>query len=285
MHFFSIDVETANEDYSSICQIGVAEFRNNKLVSTWESLIDPKCGFSEMNMSIHGITPELVRGKPSFSDIYDIISGKLSGNITVHHSPFDRISMNYAAELIGKNHFNTSWLDSARIARRTWIQFSRRGYGLKSVAYHLGIKFKHHDALNDAIAAGKIAIEAIKETGVSINEWMYAVDRPITMSAEETKRKLTPDPAGRLFGEAVVFTGSLVSMDRNTAYIAASEAGCEIKSSVSKKVSMLIVGIQDPNKLNGYKKSSKHRRALELIKAGSPIRIITEWDFIDMIEQ
>jgi DNA polymerase-3 subunit epsilon len=41
MQFVAIDVETANPDFASICQIGLARFKDGQLVDTWEALIDP----------------------------------------------------------------------------------------------------------------------------------------------------------------------------------------------------------------------------------------------------
>ena len=35
MNFLAIDIETANADYSSICQIGIAEFENGQVVNSW----------------------------------------------------------------------------------------------------------------------------------------------------------------------------------------------------------------------------------------------------------
>ncbi len=36
MNFLALDVETANADYSSICQIGIAEFREGEVVDKIE---------------------------------------------------------------------------------------------------------------------------------------------------------------------------------------------------------------------------------------------------------
>lgn len=51
--FVAFDVETANENRSSICQIGLAFFENGQLVETWESLVNPKTYFADMNIAIH----------------------------------------------------------------------------------------------------------------------------------------------------------------------------------------------------------------------------------------
>ena len=41
MKFISLDVETANPDMSSICQVGIVHFEDGKPVETWSSLVDP----------------------------------------------------------------------------------------------------------------------------------------------------------------------------------------------------------------------------------------------------
>ena len=68
--FYVLDVETANADYSSICQIGLAKFENGELTEKWESLIDPDDYFDGMNISIHGITEKMVQGSPTFDQVY-----------------------------------------------------------------------------------------------------------------------------------------------------------------------------------------------------------------------
>ena len=42
MKFVVLDVETANPDLSSICQIGIACFRDGRLESSWSLLSTPK---------------------------------------------------------------------------------------------------------------------------------------------------------------------------------------------------------------------------------------------------
>jgi DNA polymerase III subunit epsilon len=59
----------------------------------------------------------------------------------------------------------------------------------------------------------------------------------------------------------------------------AARAGCEIKNSVTKSTTLLVVGDQDIRRLAGNDKSSKQRKAEELIAKGAPIRILSESDF------
>jgi DNA polymerase-3 subunit epsilon len=70
MESVAIDVETANADMASICQIGLAKYSNGILVDEWSSLIDPKDYFDFINIDIHGITENDVAGAPKFLGLW-----------------------------------------------------------------------------------------------------------------------------------------------------------------------------------------------------------------------
>lgn len=277
--FYVLDVETANADYSSICQIGLARFENGELTEKWESLIDPEDYFDGMNISIHGITEDIVDGSPTFVEIYPKLKDFLENKIVGHHMPFDRIAINRACELSKLELIETNWLDSAKIVRRTWEEFAYSGYGLANVANHLGIEFEHHNALQDAIATGKVMLKALEESEINLEDWFLRVKKPINIYANgSTNIKLEGNPEGPLYGENIVFTGAL-KIPRAEAGKIAVDLGCNVSNSVTKKTTMLVVGIQDSTKLAGYSKSSKHRKAEELINKGIEIRILSEIDF------
>ena len=67
--FVALDVETANADSSSICQIGVVTFENSVVADTWVSLVNPEDEFDEFNVSIHGISEDDVIDAPTFLSI------------------------------------------------------------------------------------------------------------------------------------------------------------------------------------------------------------------------
>ena len=56
MEFVALDVETANENVGSICQIGLAGYKGNELIREWVSLVNPEEKFSPFNISVHGLT-------------------------------------------------------------------------------------------------------------------------------------------------------------------------------------------------------------------------------------
>jgi len=281
MNFVSVDVETANADYSSICQIGVAEFDNGQLINKWSSLINPDDYFDPFNTSIHGIKESDVEKSPTFYQVYSELQNRLSNKITVHHMPFDRVAISRACEKYELRVLTTTWLDSAKVARRTWEEFAYRGFGLANIAEHLKITFDHHDALEDAVVAGRIIQEACKLKNIDLADWIEKVNRPI--NPIYSGEKLEGNPEGAFYGENIVFTGTLF-MTRGEAAKLAADVGCNVTNSVTKETTLLVVGTQDTNRLAGYEKSSKHRKVEELIKKGFYIKILSEKDFKKMIE-
>ncbi|MGH7866532.1 MAG: exonuclease domain-containing protein, partial [Candidatus Dormibacteraceae bacterium] len=226
MNFVVIDVETANCDLSSICQVGIASFSDGILHGIWESLVNPEDDFDPINVSIHGIDEEKVRFSPKWGVVYSKVSSLLQGNIVVSHTDFDRVALLRACEKSNLAHCECQWLDSAKVVRRAWPMFSRSGYGLSNVASQFGIQYKQHDALEDARCAGEILLRAITESGLSVEEWLERVKHSIDPTlAQPVIRHANPD--GSLYGEALVFTGTL-SMSRSQAADAASVVGCEV---------------------------------------------------------
>jgi DNA polymerase-3 subunit epsilon len=283
MDFIAIDFETANSDLASICQIGAVSFKNGKAVKTWQTLINTEDYFDPVNVSIHGIDEDMVKHAPSFPKIFDSLRLVIADQVVACHTHFDRVALGRAIEKYRLPQIGCVWLDTARVVRRAWTNFSHSGYGLKNVAEELGIEFKHHVAGEDARAAGEILLKAIIETGISLQDWLVRVNKAIRLSESggRTTRKGNPD--GPLAGEVLVFTGAL-SMYRDEAADLAAAIGCEVGASVNKSTTILVVGDQDIRRLAGQEKSSKRRRAESLIAKGQAIRIIGESDFLRLVK-
>lgn len=278
--FNAVDVETANIDHSSICQIGIVHIRNGNLEEEWETLINPKNWFDPRNISIHGIDEERVQNAPLFPQVYNEICRRVQDSVLVSHGSYDRTALNRAAEEYDREKLQVTWIDSTNIARRTWPRYKNRGYGLKDIARDFGISFKHHDALEDAKTAARIVIEACKESKLDIQGWLRKLEQPRTRSPSQSRSSVIKREGledGHLFGETVCFTGEL-SITRSKAADLAAEAGCHVLNHITRKVTMLVVGISNIDRLSGYKITAKHRKAQEY-----GIRILSERDFFSLI--
>jgi len=283
VQFTAIDVETANPDMASVCQIGIVSFAAGAISQEWKTYVDPEDFFDELNISIHGIDESVVKGAPTFREAADQINSFLYGKIVVTHTHFDRVSVHQAASKCKVSPPNCTWLDSARVARRAWCELANRGYGLASVCQRIGYSFKHHDALEDAKAATHIMLAAMTESGLDIDGWLKRVRQPLDLSKSSERITRDGNPAGELYGEVLVFTGALQIVRREAADMAAS-IGCEVDDNVTRNTTLLVVGDQDVRHLAGHSKSSKHRKVEELIRKGHDIRILRESDFRELVQ-
>ncbi|MBD1206297.1 MAG: 3'-5' exoribonuclease [Rhodobacteraceae bacterium] len=282
MNFVALDVETANADMASICSIGVAVFENGIITTEWYSLVDPQDFFDGLNVSIHGIKENDVRDAPTFRDVFPALCSIVGDRPIVTHMHFDRVAIAQASARYSQQPLTNRWLDSAKVARRTWEECARSGYGLKNLCKMIGYSFRHHNALEDAKACGQVLLAAMKHSGLDLESTFISTHAPIRPSRGVEEKRATANVDGPLYGEVVVFTGSL-TIPRKEAEDAAAELGCEIGNAVSRKTTMIVVGDVDVQRLAGHPKTAKHRKAEELISEGQNIRVIREADFRELI--
>ena len=142
--FNAIDVETANADRASICQIGIVHVEDGVVVDRWQTLVNPEDWFDPWNVSIHGIDEKDVRKSPTLPDVRDELRRRLRGSVLVSHTSFDRVAFERAMTRYVLEQLQVTWLDSAKIVQRAWPErYGRRGYGLRNVATDLDISFAH----------------------------------------------------------------------------------------------------------------------------------------------
>lgn len=284
MRFVALDVETANADIASICSIGIAVFDQGIVTKEWYTLVDPKDFFDGLNVSIHGITERDVRTAPTFKEVLPTVLSMVGDMTIVTHMHFDRVAITQAVARCSQSPLPNEWLDSAKVARRTWEDVAHSGYSLKNLCKRIGYNFTHHHALEDAKACGQILLAAMDYSNLDFNSIVCSTQKAIRPSQRIENGAPIANIHGPLYGEVVVFTGSL-TIPRREAEDAAAELGCEIGSGVSTKTTVLVVGDVDVQRLAGHQKTTKHRKAEELISKGNMIRVIREADFRKLIAE
>ena len=158
--FFALDVETANNDRGSICQIGVACVRPDNSIETWMTYVDPQVDRWVFTY-LHGISARTVKGAPTFAEVLPVLRDALAGHAVYQHSGFDRSAVAAACGNSGLNIPQWDWCDSVHVARAAWPELrGNGGHGLSSLKQHLGLEFDHHDAGEDARAAAEVVLRA-----------------------------------------------------------------------------------------------------------------------------
>jgi DNA polymerase-3 subunit epsilon len=154
--FIAVDFETANPKRVSACSIGYARVSNGEIAESKGYLIKPVGGHAPFQTKIHGIKEEDTSDKPDFkellSEIEDIFNYPLVG-----HSLFDKQVLNSLSDHFDLN-LNFDYSDSSAIAKAKLPDL--KNHKLKTLVKHFDLpKFKHHDALEDAISCAKIYLK------------------------------------------------------------------------------------------------------------------------------
>lgn len=170
-NFAAIDVETANPDRGSVCQVGIAVVKSGEIVEVWSELVDPQAEFYYWNVKVHGIDAAHVITARTFGKIYPEIVRRTAGVPIVSHSPFDKSAVSQACARHRLPMFPNGWKDSIEIAKRAWPR--RQSYSLPTIAKSLGIAYAAHDAGEDAEAAAKLVLRAGAVLGAKgVNDWL-----------------------------------------------------------------------------------------------------------------
>ncbi|EMI54816.1 exonuclease domain-containing protein [Rhodopirellula sallentina] len=286
MDFTAIDFETATRRSDSACQLAAVRVRGGEIVDSDCWLIRPRPFYiSPQNIQIHGITPAMVRDQPEFGDLWPAIAETLGDDCLIaHNASFDLGVLIACLQTHGHPVPEMHYSCTRAIAKRTWPTLPR--FGLKPISDWLGVRFKHHDALEDSIACAKIAIAAAEESGASSLEELEAtlklsrgkagewgkkgpsaarksqrrsapqISRPVDSSGTEILTSQAGLDLQRLFvraefirplaGQRVVFTGTLTRIAREDAEQLTLCSGGKCLSSVSRRTNLLVVGKTDP---------------------------------------
>jgi len=186
MKFAVVDVETANQSASSICQIGVATFSMGRLVNLWETLVNPEDSFAPFNTQLHGIRQSDVLDSPTWFEIQAELECHLSQSTLASHTYFDRAAINGANTRYRLKPLRVeTWIDTCHLARIAWPHLPN--HKLPSLARTFGITYKTHSAAEDARCAGEILIMAARSAGLALDDLMnpgmlHVQDKPTAHS-------------------------------------------------------------------------------------------------------
>lgn len=279
--FVAVDVETANDNLDSVCQVGIATFEDGALGPCWTSLVNPNDYFESRFVDMHGITPERVAMAPTAEDVATEVCRLLDAPMVVSHTSFTQLALE-GAVLHLREFPDVPWYHGAILVRQGWPEYKVKGYGLAAIADVIGIDVRRYDAMSEAIATGKVLLAACERAGIaSVEECIPRCSNRLPPHRFDSVGPLVE--RCDLVGEHVVFTGTIGLVRRDAAALA-ELAGCVVLDGVTKKTTLLVVGNQDLVQVGGDGKSSKHRKAEQLAAAGQPLRIIKESDFLRLVK-
>lgn len=158
-----IDFETANEQRTSVCSVGVVIVRNDVIVDSFYSLIHPEPEYYQwFCQQVHGLGPEDTEDAPVFPKVWEKIEPLLEGYpMVAHNSVFDEGCLKAVFRVYRMDYPDYVFHDTLAASR---LHFGRvlPNHQLQTVASACGYDLtRHHHALADAEACAWIARELL----------------------------------------------------------------------------------------------------------------------------
>src|SRR4051812_11538708 len=196
-----LDVETtgASSDLGDrVIEIGIVRYENGQKVAEYEQLIDPQRRISGGVIALTSITPEMVAGKPTFTQQFDAMLPVLRDAIVLGHNV--RFDLSFLAREFRRcGHEIDQLLDRApvldpvRTARR---RFGRGENGLQRLSRTLGYEPPvAHRALADAVTTGFVFEKLIEPVGgwdLSLCDAMAQQGGPMGLLPASPRESLLP---------------------------------------------------------------------------------------------
>lgn len=300
MKILIYDVETAQKkNIGSICAVGWISLDNDQVIDSGYSLIDPKCSFSKINTSIHGITSKDIAGAPCFEEYWNSTMKALMGDhlVIAHSASFDIAATEQALYNCKLEDPGIDYLDSLQVFR----QFFSDSCKLVDLAAKYGYEYNAHNALEDCKAllyvlhalAENLKYEDLAALLLRANVLVQNTHRnhfkpqaasfvPPAFQNKQHFTAVAEQVDDLLSGLRLCLTGDVPGYERKDIEKMIIEHGGQVTSSVSGKTNILIVG-DYPDYPEGFI-SSKQAKARALNAEGKNIRIISPDELFSMFK-
>src|SRR5690554_3062088 len=151
--FAFLDIETTggNPQRDRITEIGIRFWRAGEVVGEWQTLLNPEVRISGFIERLTGISNELVKDAPLFSDIADELESQLAGVIFVaHNARFDYGFIKSEFRKLGRA-FSARVLCTVRLSRALYPEHSRHNMDALINRHNLP-QVERHRAMEDVSA-------------------------------------------------------------------------------------------------------------------------------------
>lgn len=161
--FAALDFETANEQPSSVCSVGIVIVRGGEIVDSFYSLIQPEPNYYKwFCQQVHGLGPEDTDAAPVFPKVWTKVQEKIGGlPIVAHNSRFDEGCLKAVFRVYQMDYPDYVFYDTLAASRR-YFGCHLPNHQLHTVSEACGYCLRnHHHALADAEACAHIAMKIL----------------------------------------------------------------------------------------------------------------------------
>ena len=170
--FVVFDLETtgAKAPPCRVIEIGAFRVKDGKIVEQFHSLVNPTMPIPAFIAALTGISDDMVKSAPVFSDVAEGFLKFIGSSVLVaHNAGFDMHFLNHEISLIyGEYRVVNPCLCTVQLSRKLLPQIEN--HKLKTLAEHYSVALiNHHRAGDDAKATAEIFInllEMLSSTGL-----------------------------------------------------------------------------------------------------------------------
>ena len=146
--FAAIDFETANQQRTSVCSVGIVIVRDGEIADSFYSLIKPEPEYySYWNTRVHGLTLEDTMNANVFPKVWAEIAPKIEGlPLVAHNAPFDEGCLKAVFQMYQMEYPDYEFHCTCRASRRK-LRTLLPNHQLQTVAAYCGYDLtQHHNA-------------------------------------------------------------------------------------------------------------------------------------------
>ena len=161
LNFAAIDFETANNERSSVCSVGIVIVRDGKIVDKFYSLIKPEPEYYNYWCSqVHGLSLDDTMEAPVFPDVWAQIEPMIEGlPLVAHNKAFDESCLKAVFRVYQMDYPDYEFHCTCIASRKAWPEGA---HNLDIIAARCGYDLEnHHHALADAEACAAIALQIL----------------------------------------------------------------------------------------------------------------------------
>nr|WP_246239905.1 exonuclease domain-containing protein [Pseudoalteromonas caenipelagi] len=154
-----VDLETTGgkKESDRITEVGLVKVQQGKIVSKWQSLVNPQRHIPKYITQLTGIDNAMVATAPSFSEIAPTVSKFCENAIFVaHNANFDMGFLKHEFQRLNIA-FSKPKLCTVQLARKYLPGYPSYSLGNLCAALNIDLH-QHHRALDDALAAAQILL-------------------------------------------------------------------------------------------------------------------------------
>ena len=160
--FAAIDFETANNERTSVCSVGVVIVRDGEIADSFYSLIQPEPNYyNYWCTQVHGITRHDTESAPVFPEVWKQIEPLIDGlPLVAHNKAFDESCLKAVFRCYQMDYPDYEFYCTCQAARRAFP--NAENHQLHTISMLCGYRLEnHHHALADAEACAWIAREIL----------------------------------------------------------------------------------------------------------------------------